>query len=204
MSQSGHYKLRRGEPYFFIYPKLNHRRIDIVLVLSLAGCARGRAMKNITIAVLFVTLFVGLFNGLASAEGWQCIEEQSPSFSYNETTKKFEKSFIRIENRYLIRKLIRKTEPKHVKFMNKHFKKDSRWAVFARGEKIASHECPKHADQQLGWLNCEGVSGKIRLNMKTLRFTKTYPAGYAHQGTLEDPDNNETTPNMSTGTCTPM
>ena len=118
--------------------------------------------------IIAAALIVVLVSGPVSAEDWQCIEEQSPGFSYNEATRKFEKTFIRIENRYFIRRLIRKAEPKHVKFMEKHFRKDSHWAVFAYGEKIASHECQKETADSLGWLHCDGVSGKIRLNTKTL------------------------------------
>ncbi len=128
------------------------------------------------IAFLLFNVFC-VFNVIA--QDYLCIPSSAAGFAYNASSKKWERSFFKIDNE---KKILKKTQNGY------------EWRDFGSS---SGSTCPDF--NQFNYLHCKIFLGDLVLNRKTLRFIETYMSGY-HDGV----ENNSNTPLMQIGTCTPL
>ena len=116
----------------------------------------------------------------AAAQDYLCIPTAAAGFTYKSSSKKWEHAFFRLDDKKII---LKKTEDGY------------QWRDFGR------RSGPTCADgfNEYDYLHCQTYFGSVIFNRKTLRYIETYLAGY-HNGV----DNNNDTPNITIGTCTPL
>lgn len=125
----------------------------------------------------------------AHAEGWLCVSESSTGFAFDSTSKSWQRSGFKANDRYVIRP---------------NRKDGLTWEVAQLGEydDLPISECGVRPNE-VGILICEGSGNEFRINTRSLRFIHVYWPGYW----TYDPNipflKNEggDTPSMSIGKC---
>ena len=113
---------------------------------------------------------------------WICVAEAATGFMYIEG-KWVVVNFDVEASRYLV--------------SNKPWLGDMRYQVVRLGEEYGS-ACQENGPTKEGFLQCKGLK-QFLININTLRYVKAYLYGFA-DGT----DNNDNTPHIERGTCSPL
>lgn len=132
-------------------------------------------MKNV-----ICILFFSSYTLVASAQNsYLCIPSKSTGFSFDNN-----------KNSWVVSTFIT-TESKRILI-----KSNSKWEWRRFGDKWGE---PCGDISEAGWLTCNGFFGTVRFNKNNLRYVETYTFGYT-----DGKNNNENTPSISIGTCTPL
>jgi hypothetical protein len=134
-----------------------------------------------------------------------CIAEASGGLYYNGTTKGWEGSSFKAEQKFILR----------LKFLRTRMQKGT--FIFATDEAVSDYEvtttqsgsnfaegCESDSGakeitvvDQLGYVNCEESFGRLKFNLKSNRFLLAYLSGF-----VNGKENNDDTPAVSGGACT--
>jgi len=127
-------------------------------------------------------LFLFLIPNLAVAESYLCIAEASGGVEYNKSQKKFQGTGFNTDAKYILKK-------DGVKWIFSRFGK----------EPTELEECKEYSlENEVYWISCKIIAGRFHMNLKPLRFYRTYTAGYL------PPKKNEPvvdTPFIEVGSC---
>lgn len=132
-------------------------------------------MKNV-----ICILFFSSYTLVASAQNsYLCIPNKTTGFSFDSNKNNWVTSeFITTESKRIL------------------IKTDSNWEWRRFGNKFGE-KCGSISEA--GWLICNAFFGTVRFNKNNLRFVETYTFGYT-----DGKNNNDNTPSISIGTCTPL
>ena len=118
-----------------------------------------------------------------------CIPSASNGFTVRQGGSKWEITKFRIDD---VKKILKKNNG------------EWKWSRF--GESTVFSDCSDGISEEkkndfnfAGYLFCDTLSGHVRINKKTLRYLETYEYGF-----VEGKDNNENTPFIEIGTCSPL
>lgn len=131
-------------------------------------------MKRIAFALLVLIPLSGF-----AQNSYLCLPNSSAGFSYNNASKKWERSFFNVGD---TKNLLNKSAKGWV------------WSEF--GEK-GGYACKEPKDGSV--IRCDLILGELIFDKKTQRYIKTYVVGYT-----DGRDDNNNTPNMTIGSCTPL
>jgi len=140
--------------------------------------------KNI---LFFVMQFI-FVNYATGQNAFICIPDSATGFSYNESTKKWERAKFNVNS---AKKILKKNGAVW------------EWRVF--GEKYGWSNCGGGDSKNeiefnsSGFMFCDVLGGHIRMSKNTLRYVETYEIGF-----IDGKDNNDNTPFIEIGTCTPL
>jgi len=139
--------------------------------------------KTIPFTLLLLLVTPGWQTAFADEDPkWICIAEAATGFKYE--GGKWVTVYFDVEpSRYLVSK--------------KPWLGDMRYQVVRLGEKYGS-ACQENGPNKEGWLQCRGLK-EFMINIKALRYLKSYLYGFA-DGT----DNDENTPHIERGNCSPL
>lgn len=114
-----------------------------------------------------------------SQSSYLCIATATTGFSYNNSSKEWlSTSFKTSDDKYILKKNREGWE----------------WSLFGSKSGMQCGEINEY-----GWLVCSLWFGSLQFNKNNLRYLRTYDAGY-----VDGKNNNENTPLISIGKCTPL
>jgi hypothetical protein len=131
-------------------------------------------MKKIIGLILFITSL-----SVFAQDTYLCVPSKITGFSYNNTSKTWEQSAFKIgDEKKLLKKVGNQWE----------------WRTFGQqwGQKCGSMN-------DYGLVNCDLIFGTLRFSKNKLRYIETYTVGYIDGG-----NNNDNTPAITIGTCSPL
>jgi hypothetical protein len=129
-----------------------------------------------TLLSLFLLM---LFPASYAQDAFLCVAIKSTGFSYSNSTKSWEHARFKVGDE---RKLLKKVGDTW------------EWRDFGRN---FGEQCGRMNEH--GWINCDFLLGSMRFRRKSLRYIETYTIGYT-----SGIENNENTPAITIGTCTPL
>ena len=142
-------------------------------------------MKKIiitTIALVYASAVIG-------QEAYICLPSVISGFHFKSSSGNWEQSRFRIGDK---KKILKKT--------------DNKWEWKAFGEKYSFSTCgdstestPTDGFNSAGFIFCDLLGGHLRMNKNSLRYIETYEIGY-----VDGKDNNDNTPYIEIGTCSPL
>jgi len=143
-------------------------------------------MKKTILAIFFI-----LVASIVHAEQYLCIADSAVGFSFNKTTKMWERTNFSINDfKYVI------SESKL---------KDLAYQITQMGYNIPHSFC-KDSFNEYGFLNCSGF-GEFKFNKKNGRFISSYLIGYYNvlpeMNNITD-ENSGDTPSITIGKCSPF
>jgi len=157
-----------------------------LLSILVFNCAMEWVMKKIPVICLLL-LCSGSVLAEKEQKNYLCIAETSGNIAFNDDTGKWEGSNSEAGNKFLLK-------------IN-----DKEYLSFAAtvtnfGQKKPMFICLKgdehtYAKSQI----CKGFYGRFVYSLETLRFLRSYLAGY-----IDGKDNNNNTPYIQIGTCSPL
>jgi hypothetical protein len=149
-----------------------------------------RIKVAITVILLYSLLAVNasakdLFSNITHLgnESYICVADSATGFAFNKTSKKWKSTFFTTENKYIISK------SKKAKYQ---------WSVKEVGESYIYSSC-KNDFNSGGYIFCIGIGNTFTMNKNTFRFIMTYRLGY-----LDGIDNDDNTPHIEIGKCSPI
>ena len=108
-----------------------------------------------------------------------CVPSKITGFSYDGATKSWEQTrFTTDDSKKLLVKV------------------NNQWEWRSFGQQFGD-KCGVMSDA--GWINCRLLFGTLRFNKNNLRYIQTYTVGYT-----DGVNNNDNTPSITIGTCTPL
>jgi hypothetical protein len=131
-------------------------------------------MKKIIGAILLSAATVAV-----AQDAYLCVPSKITGFSYNSSTKLWEQTSFRIGDE---KKLLKKV--------------GNQWEWRSFGKQFGQ-KCGQMSDY--GWINCDLIFGTMRFNKNELRYLETYTAGY-----IDGKNNDDNTPAITIGTCSPL
>lgn len=135
--------------------------------------------------LLFLSVFF-LFNvNFVYAESYMCIAEASGGVFYDTQSKNWIGAIFNADEKLMIKKTPEDSE-------------DAKYRVYDYGKVFPRYVCEKDFKDN-GYLFCSSAVGFFKFNKNNLRFLSSYEAGY-----VDGNDNNENTPFISVGKCSPM
>ena len=134
---------------------------------------------------LFVCLF--LASVAYGEEKYICIAEKTVGFSYNEHTKEWQNTFFKDEDKYLLSKC----PGSGCSFLLKEL-----------GAQFSTATC-KSPFTKYGYIFCSSSIIQFKFNKDNGRYLLVYPIGYYNK-TPEDEKQNNDTPYMQIGKCSPF
>ena len=124
-----------------------------------------------------------------SQDAYICIPTARTGFSMNLSTKKWEQTRFRIDDD---KKILKKNNDKW------------EWRKF--GVNYSYSDCTSGGDpnskggfNSAGFMFCSTIAGNMRISKNTLRYIETFEYGY-----FDGKDNNDNTPFIEIGTCSPL
>lgn len=130
-------------------------------------------------ALLFLAASGWLPTPTMAQDSYLCISEAMGGVAYDSSTRKWEGTKFKNSNEKII--LIKKNGVWKLKNFGSTFEKD----------------CGKM--NEFGTFRCNILFGEFLFNSKTKRFLKSFVAGY-----VDGEDNNDNTPAVMAGTCSPL
>jgi hypothetical protein len=129
--------------------------------------------------IFFTILVIFYSNTLNAQESYLCISEAIGGVAYDSSLNKWDGTKFSNNNHKIILK-----------------KKNGSWKYADFGNNF-EESCDKM--NEYGIFRCNMILGEFIFNSKSKRFIKTYTAGY-----LSGQDNNDNTPYVMIGTCSPL
>jgi hypothetical protein len=125
-----------------------------------------------------ITIFLFAICSVAQAQDtYLCIPKSATGYSYEKSTKSWEITSFNVRNeKYLLKK------------------KSGIWSWDEFGQNTSLSECKELITK----INCR-LAGELIFDKKTLRYLRTYIAGY-----VDGVNNNNNTPLIEIGTCSPL
>lgn len=139
--------------------------------------------------VIILAAFIGVLgSGAVYADGWLCIADAATGFSYK-NGKWVSTKFNVGDNKFLVSK----------------GEFDVVYNIKEIGEIIGLERCRANDPDKEGWLQCNGVGMKWRINIRSLRYMRSQTIGYVIEDLREDERLAKAfTPFIEIGRCTPL
>lgn len=134
-------------------------------------------MKNIYFSLLCSLLQIPIV--ATAQDSYLCVSEASGSVFYNESQKKWEGTAFSTNNEKIILT-----------------KKNGKWKFKNFGYSF-ENDCGEM--NEFGTFRCNIIFGEFLFNSKTKRYLKSYAVGY-----VDGNDNNNNTPAVTIGKCSPL
>ena len=131
-------------------------------------------MKTILVSITLLAPCAAI-----SQTNYICIPSKAGGFYYNNATREWSHAQFAIGDE---------------KYILKNIGKSWQWTRFGD-----SWGPPCGDFDQNGYLQCQVLGGTLRMNKNNLRYLLTYEFGY-----LDGKDNNENTPSIKIGKCSPL
>lgn len=143
---------------------------------------------KLRMSMLTLVFLAGTSAALAQSDSFLCVAENAVGFSFNKSTKEWERANFKSEDKYVV---------------SKSSDKRKGWEVKKIGESIGA-ECAEGFNEH-GFINCNGFMD-FQMNRISLRYIMVHKYGYVVKEYSDDGlfKEGSLTPYLEIGKCSPF